>query len=142
MPLYPYMRGQRPGAALWIKNPDGKVFFQQRDSGPSIAPLQYALWGGAIDPGETPEEAAAREMFEELTMQEVLYPFSQRHEMTIESEHGVFNTYMFEVSKPVTWANFRIQEGAGGSFFTLEEAMKMNLADMAVEWVQLMQGLK
>lgn len=135
----PVMYGQQPGAAIWLKNSQGKVFFQMRDSGPAVAPLQFALWGGAIDPGEKPDEAGTREMMEELTLKQWEYPFVEHHEMRIRNEHGEhFYTYLFVVGRPVSWGDFTILEGAGGAFFTLEEALRVDLAPMARAWVNYM----
>ena len=133
--------GQVPSCALWLKNGDGKIFFQQRDSMPQKSPLQYGLWGGAIDPGETPEQAASRELFEELGVQTAIHPLGRRHEMLIENhEQGLFTSYLFEVPGIFTWRNVDIKEGAGGAFFTLEEAFDVrNMGHMGGLWTNYMR---
>jgi 8-oxo-dGTP diphosphatase len=46
---------------------DGKVLLNLRDNIPGIdCPGQWACLGGGIEPGETPDEAAIRELAEEL----------------------------------------------------------------------------
>ncbi|HYG74266.1 MAG TPA: NUDIX domain-containing protein [Planctomycetota bacterium] len=70
MPMSDYIRGLRakighdmifsPGVAGIVINPAGEVLLQRRsDNG------QWGIPGGAIDPGEEPADAAAREVFEE-----------------------------------------------------------------------------
>lgn len=46
---------------------DGKVLLQHRDDRPDIGwPGAWAIFGGHVEPGETPEAAALREVEEEL----------------------------------------------------------------------------
>jgi 8-oxo-dGTP diphosphatase len=53
--------------ACVILHRDGKVLLQHRDDIPEIRfPGHWAIFGGHVEPGETPEETAIREMEEEL----------------------------------------------------------------------------
>jgi putative (di)nucleoside polyphosphate hydrolase len=52
----------RPGVGVMLLNPHGQVFVAQRIDMPSIA---WQMPQGGIDPGETPRQAALRELFEE-----------------------------------------------------------------------------
>lgn len=46
----------------------GKFLMQLRDDIPGIAyPGQWGLFGGHVEPGESPEEAMERELFEEIS---------------------------------------------------------------------------
>lgn len=55
------------GVVALVTNPARTRFFiQQKDEGYRPFPLGYSLFGGAIEPGESPEEALARELREEL----------------------------------------------------------------------------
>jgi len=54
-------------AAALIATPDGRYLMQLRDAKPEILlPDHWALFGGAIEPGETPDAALRRELAEEL----------------------------------------------------------------------------
>lgn len=50
---------------LLLVEPGGKVLLQHRDDDAQYAPGKWALPGGAMEAGETPEEAARREVLEE-----------------------------------------------------------------------------
>jgi len=48
---------------------DGQVLLQQRDDKPTIPyPNTWTLFGGAVEPGEPPVDAVARELDEELEL--------------------------------------------------------------------------
>lgn len=50
-----------------LVTPAGEVLLQQRDHKPGILyPGAWTFFGGAVEEGETPEDAAHREMMEEL----------------------------------------------------------------------------
>jgi NDP-sugar pyrophosphorylase family protein len=54
------------GVSAILVNREGKVLLQHRDDNPAIRyPGHWALFGGSIEPGESPHAAARREIFEE-----------------------------------------------------------------------------
>jgi 8-oxo-dGTP pyrophosphatase MutT (NUDIX family) len=52
-------------ALVLLVDPSGAVLLQQRDEDMAVSPNQWSLPGGRVEPGETPEEAARRELLEE-----------------------------------------------------------------------------
>ena len=56
-----------------LSDRDGRVLMLQRAADDDILPGAWELPGGGIDPGETPAQAAARELREEVgvTLEEV-----------------------------------------------------------------------
>ena len=56
--------------ALAMLHRDGRWLMQLRDEIPTIvAPGCWGLFGGHLDPGETPEQALRRELLEEISWQ-------------------------------------------------------------------------
>ena len=52
-------------ALVLLVDSAGAVLLQHRDGNAPTSPNQWSLPGGRIEPGETPEEAARRELLEE-----------------------------------------------------------------------------
>jgi 8-oxo-dGTP pyrophosphatase MutT (NUDIX family) len=65
-PVYPLTPAAAVGAI--ITTPDGHYLLQHRDDLPQIwYPNHWGLFGGGIEPGESPEEALRRELMEEVS---------------------------------------------------------------------------
>lgn len=52
-------------ALVLLVDPSGAVLLQHRDEHTPVSPNQWSLPGGRIEAGETPQEAARRELLEE-----------------------------------------------------------------------------
>ncbi|WP_433369391.1 NUDIX hydrolase [Actinoplanes sp. CA-142083] len=52
-------------ALVLLVDPSGAVLMQHRDDHAPVSPNQWGFPGGRIEPGETPEQAARRELLEE-----------------------------------------------------------------------------
>ncbi|MCK0168656.1 RNA pyrophosphohydrolase [Jannaschia sp. S6380] len=55
----------RPCAGVCLTNPQGRIWVGERIDRPAGAPVAWQMPQGGIDPGETPEAAALRELREE-----------------------------------------------------------------------------
>lgn len=77
--------------AAVLLHQEGRVLMQHRDDRPDIVwPAHWAMFGGHLEPGETPEEAAVREIEEELELR-LAPPLSLfHHEVIGERERFVF----------------------------------------------------
>ena len=81
-------------ALVILEKPNGDIALQLRDDKPTIAhPNRWALFGGKIEAGEQPKQAALREIAEELTIQ--LEPerlaFLQKFELEPQKEHFLYH---------------------------------------------------
>ena len=56
---------ERRVAVVCLVDPQGRLLMQHRDRHAKVSPNQWALPGGKIEPDETPEAAARREVLEE-----------------------------------------------------------------------------
>ncbi len=56
------------GTAVIIKNKDGKLLLQHRDTNAPTDKNTWAMWGGGREGDETPVENAMRELQEELSI--------------------------------------------------------------------------
>ncbi|MET8529935.1 NUDIX domain-containing protein [Micromonospora sp. NPDC005172] len=52
-------------ALVLLVDPSGAVLLQHRDEHAPVSPNQWSLPGGHLEPGESPEQAARRELLEE-----------------------------------------------------------------------------
>jgi 8-oxo-dGTP pyrophosphatase MutT (NUDIX family) len=52
-------------AVVILVDPSGAILLQLRDGNAAVSPNQWAIPGGRVEPGETPQAAASREVLEE-----------------------------------------------------------------------------
>jgi len=119
----------RPGdaAAALIQLMDGRYVLQLRDCKPDIFyPDHWGCFGGAIDPGETPEAALVRELREELGLDLVESPMIRftrfTHDFGFAGLGTIDRTY-FHLSLPDI-AELRLGEGADIAVFAAEQALQ------------------
>lgn len=114
-------------SAAIIVTPDRHFLLQHRDARPGIwYPGSWSLFGGSIEPGETPGEALRRELAEEIgwTPGEIRY-FTQIAWDFARWGLGVKLRYTFEV--PITRseiAGLVLHEGQGMRLFSAAELLR------------------
>jgi 8-oxo-dGTP diphosphatase len=113
-----------PQCGLLIENREGRVLLQLRDNKPGIPyPNRWGTFGGRIEEGETPEEAIAREVREELD-----------YELSDPEWFGNFpfdgyDIHMYRVvDHTLDLEDLAVKEGQRGGFFSLEEVRNADCA--------------
>jgi 8-oxo-dGTP pyrophosphatase MutT (NUDIX family) len=94
---------------------DGAIIAQQRDDKPGIAnPGAVSSFGGGIEPGETPEQAAVREINEEtnLGLTASSLTFWRQYRKT-KAVHGVDLDIYYFIARDVSDHHLEIYEGQG-----------------------------
>lgn len=117
-----------PGAAAaaLLVTPDGRYLLQHRDPLPGIFfPGWWGLFGGAIDPGETPRQALVRELDEELGLTpSAVRPFCVLGLDFGFSRHGQADRHIFEVPiKEDDVGRMTLGEGQGLELVAAREAL-------------------
>lgn len=109
-----------------IIHQESRLLLQLRDNRPDILhPNQWGLFGGSVDPGETPAQALKRELQEELGWM----PPEPNYLMLIEDEEigRPLVTYYFSVPLTVTTDQIRLTEGQAFGLFHLDELTEIPL---------------
>jgi 8-oxo-dGTP pyrophosphatase MutT (NUDIX family) len=119
----------RPGdaAAALIQLTDGRYLLQLRDARPDIFyPDHWGCFGGAIDPGETPEAALVRELREELGLELAASPMTRftrfTHDFGFAGVGAIDRTYFHLLLPDIS--GLRLGEGADIAAFAAEEALQ------------------
>lgn len=88
-----------------------RYVMQLRDFIPGIAaPGTWGLFGGAMEAGESPQEAIQRELYEELGIR------CSPKRLTEQRDHIVFHEDI-----TAKWPRAKLREGAGIGVFTIEK---------------------
>jgi 8-oxo-dGTP pyrophosphatase MutT (NUDIX family) len=103
------------GVSVLLVNTADQILLQQRDDKPGIAnPGYISAFGGSLEPGEAPLDAAHREMLEEtnLNLPKDRFKFFGRYRKTNE-EFGEDRTIFAYIVDGIDDTGLEIYEGAG-----------------------------
>jgi 8-oxo-dGTP diphosphatase len=113
------MNNQLAYVAVAILYRENKFLMQLRDNIPNIiAPGCWALFGGHLEPGETPEIAVQREVMEEIS-----YPLTNFKKFGIYSDEKVVR-YVFQAPLLVPVSQLVLSEGWDLDLLTAEDIDK------------------
>jgi 8-oxo-dGTP pyrophosphatase MutT (NUDIX family) len=138
--------GDAVGAILLLE--DGRYLLQQRDDIPGIFfPGHWGCFGGGVDPGETAEQALARELAEETAIDVSRLPVRTftRHDYDL-SFAGCGRIYriFFEVRVDRTaLAGFKMGEGRAARAFAPDDVLRLAPVtpyDAFALWLHINQG--
>ena len=110
------------GFVLAVLLANGRYVMQLRDNRPGISdPGVWALFGGRIDPGETPRAALVREIQEELGIPLPNCRFLETLECDNAGAAARCAYWAFEADVTELWGRHQLTEGQGVDCFSFEE---------------------
>lgn len=123
------LAGMHQFASVVLVDPRGWVLLQERDSNPAIDPDRWGFSGGHLEPGETPEEGAYRELEEETGLR--LPAGTLRLWQSIEVFHEAYHSddvmHLFAAATDATDDDIDCQEGRRIVFVEPGRAMQLPL---------------
>ena len=105
-----------------LRNKQGEFLLNLRDRDHPENPSFWALLGGGVDEGETPEQALIREIKEEISFD--LKEFKKIHE---EDVPGVGKRIFYFSEIDVNISDLKLGEGEDLKFFSYEEIEKLKV---------------
>lgn len=115
-----------PCVGVIMVSPSGQVLLQQRDDKPGLAFAGcWTLFGGQVEPGETPDEAMRRELMEEL---EIEVPLTHWR-MYVEHWRGIIveqHVYHAPIDRPVE--SMVLHEGQAMGYFSPAQVRALPVA--------------
>ena len=119
---------ERRVAVVFLVDPEGRLLMQHRDQHAKVSPNQWAMPGGKIEEGETPEEAARREVLEETGLDAGpirLYLVQNRPSVT--TADGEVEMHVFYGPTDAKQDDVVLGEGQAMVFLTPREALGRDL---------------
>lgn len=114
-----------------------ELIFQRRDGKAATDPNLLGLFGGSIEAGETPPEAALRELTEETSLRVSHDDLVLAGDADMPTAKGPAHAHVYIVIVPD--ANFEVYEGEGLEIFTKDEALaRSGLAPAARHLLELL----
>lgn len=103
---------------------------------PLIQGGYWALFGGAIEPGESPQQAMARELKEELNLEvgTIGEPFDVDPYDIPGKQHGTQNTFICSIERDLS--KLSLTEGAGFALFTEEEIRTLKVSPHDLSYIK------
>lgn len=109
----------RQVAGALLVHPDGTVLLHHRDETPGITNSgKWALFGGHIEPGETPAAAITRELEEELTFR----AGHVQHFVTLLGHDTVYFMHLTRITARLE--QLQLNEGQGMAYWRPEDALE------------------
>ena len=120
-------------ACIILFDKDKRMLLQHRTEDARDLPGYWAFFGGKVEEGETPREAAVREVFEELEFVSIKPLRAMRQRFVLSGRKMMKNVFM-EYCKDKS--KLRLNEGQGWGWFGLAEMHKLKMVFHDREVVQ------
>lgn len=119
---------ERRVAVVFLVDPRGRILMQHRDQHAKVSPNQWALPGGKIEDGESPEQAARREVREETGLDAgAIEQYTVQTRPSVTTADGEVEMHVFYGPTDATQADVVLGEGQAMVFLTPGEALAKDL---------------
>src|SRR4051812_30243373 len=128
-------------AAIILVDRTGAVLLQLRDSGAPVFPDKWSLVGGHLEPGESPEDGARREVLEESAL-----AVEERLEHVFDGllpsglGYGLTRWFVFAAATTATDDQVVVGEGAAITFVAPEATRDLDLTPSAAQLLPTFLG--
>jgi 8-oxo-dGTP pyrophosphatase MutT (NUDIX family) len=102
----------RVAVSILISNLSGAVLLQLRDAAAPVCPNVWGTVGGGVEAGESPDDAAARELAEETGLTEVALAARWVMELPADSGSGTTVRHVYTATADLTDHDITVGEGA------------------------------
>jgi len=121
------------GAGVILIADNGAVLLQHRDENNKWNQDSWSEFGGQIEKEETPEEAAKRELKEELGIEAAELKFFKKYEL--QRKKGIYEQFVFTATLNPSLKDLKKQqkEGKDLALFSCEEIKNLKMADYTRE---------
>jgi len=121
------------GAGVILIADNGAVLLQHRDENNKWNQDSWSEFGDQIEKEETPEEAAKRELKEELGIEAAELKFFKKYEL--QRKKGIYEQFVFTATLNPSLKDLKKQqkEGKDLALFTYEETRDLKMADYTRE---------
>lgn len=120
----------RKVALAFLRNKDNKILLYLRDDRPQISyPNYWALIGGQIEEGETPQGTLEREILEEIGCTAHNISFVSRLDVVNNSMCEDHTIFLFKGEIRHHLEDMHLTEGQKLGYFTMEEFQRLKFPD-------------
>ncbi|MFC1686780.1 NUDIX domain-containing protein [Nanoarchaeota archaeon] len=111
-------------ACTILYDKDKKVLLQHRTKYTKRLPCYWAFFGGSVNKGETPNEAAKREAFEELNFISRNPKLVLQQKFTLLEKNYMKNVF---IERCEDKSNLKLQEGQDWGWYDIEDTKKLKM---------------
>ncbi|WP_432829722.1 NUDIX hydrolase [Dactylosporangium sp. CA-092794] len=119
---------ERRVAVVFLVDPEGRILMQHRDRHAKVSPNQWSMPGGKIEEGESPEEAARREVLEETGLDAgPIMAYTVQNRPSVTTADGEVEMHVFYGPTEATQADVVLGEGQAMVFLTPTDGLAKDL---------------